>query len=271
MSTAPVALVTGGASGVGLEIARALGADGYAVAILGRSKGRLAQASDALRPDVRNLLALGADVLDEDAVSAAASRVERSFGPVDIAVHAAGACGAMGPTWECAADTWRADVETSVVGAFLLVRRLVPRMVERGNGRFVAVSSYAGVRPAPYMSGYAAGKAALVNLVESLDAELAATGVRAFVLTPGFVWTDMTAALKESPWFPEVAKRQDEVPAERIAALITRIARGEADALSGRFLHVLDDIDDLLARRDELEREDLYAPRLRRLQPRTET
>ena len=132
----------------------------------------------------------------------------------------------------------------------------------------IALNSYAAVRPAPYQSGYAAGKAALASLVDSLDRELAGTGVHAFSVTPGFVLTEMTAAMARTPWFSSLCERDDALPAERVAGLVTRIALGDADPLSGRLLHALDDLDDLLARVHEIEREDLYAPRLRRLQSR---
>ena len=175
------------------------------------------------------------------------------------------------PTWEVEPGLWRADVDTSLLGTFLLVRHLIPRMVARGRGRLIALSSYAAVRPAPHNSGYGAGKAAVVSLVESVDAELAGTGVHAFSITPGFVWTEMTTAMAETPWFSALADRRDALSPELVATLVARIARGDADALSGRFLHALDDLDELVARAAEVEDEELYAPRLRRLQPRSGT
>ena len=142
-------------------------------------------------------------------------------------------------------------------------------MLDRSVGRLIALSSYAAVRPAPHQSGYAAGKAAVVSFVESLDAELSGTGVHAFSVTPGFVQTEMTEAMAATPWFAALAERRDDIPPERVAGLINRIARGDADALSGRFLHALDDLDELVARVVEIEQGELYAPRLRRLQPRS--
>ena len=265
-----VALVTGGGSGVGAEIARALGA-AHAVAIVGRSPERLEAARQSLAADVTDLFALHGDVREDSAVDEIVTRVERELGPVDIAVNAAGVCAALGPTWTVEAARWRADVETSLIGAYTLARRVVPGMIDRGHGRVIALNSYAAVRPAPHQSAYAAGKAALASLVESLDAELAGTGVRAFSVTPGFVRTEMTAMMARTPWFSSLADRTDALPPERVATLVARIARGDADSLSGRFLHALDDLDELLARRQEIEAEDLYAPRLRRLEPQSGT
>jgi NAD(P)-dependent dehydrogenase (short-subunit alcohol dehydrogenase family) len=262
-----VALVTGGGSGVGVEIARGLGTTGHAVAIVGRSEERLSGALEALRQDVPAVYSFRGDVVDEDAIAAIVDEVEGSLGPIEVVVHAAGVCAAMGPTWELDAARWRADVETSLFGFVVLVQRVVPRMLERRRGRLIGLSSYAAVRPAPNNSAYAAGKAGLVSLVESLDAELAETGVHAFCVTPGFVWTEMTSTMAATPWFSALADRRDALPPERVAELIARIARGDADALSGRFLHALDDIDDLLAHVHEIDTDGLYAPRLRRLAP----
>jgi NAD(P)-dependent dehydrogenase (short-subunit alcohol dehydrogenase family) len=239
---------------------------GHAVAIVGRSREHLEVAEASLRDEAVELMTCRGDVRDEDAVDEIVSVVERELGPVEVAVHAAGACAALGPTWEVDGAQWRADVETSLVGAYVLIRRVVPGMIDRRRGRLVAVNSYAAVRPAPHQSAYAAGKAALASLVESLDAELVGTGVRAFSVTPGFVWTAMTTAMADTPWFSNLSDRTDALPPQRFAALVARVARGDADPLSGRFLHALDDLDDLLARTEEIAADDLYAPRLRRLE-----
>jgi NAD(P)-dependent dehydrogenase (short-subunit alcohol dehydrogenase family) len=252
---------------VGLEIARALGADGCAVAIYGRSRERLEAAEESLRGDVSELLTSRGDVLDEDLVDAFVDGVENELGPVDVVVHAAGSSRALGPSWEVDLGQWRSDVDTSLVGGYLVFRRVLPGMVTRGHGRLIALNSYAAVRSAPHNAAYGAGKAALASLVESLEAELEGTGVHAFSVTPGFVRTEMTEAMAETPWFASLAERSDALPAQWVAALVTRIARGDADPLAGRFLHALDDLDDLLAHIAEIERDELYVPRLRRLPP----
>jgi NAD(P)-dependent dehydrogenase (short-subunit alcohol dehydrogenase family) len=260
-----VAVVTGGGSGVGMEIARTLGEEGYAVAILGRSQNRLEEAESLLENAVPHLALYQGDVRDVDAVDAILREVEATLGPIDVVVHAAGVCAALGPTWAVEQPRWEADLDTGVKAAYLLIRRVIPGMIDRGRGRMVAVNSYAAFRPAPNQSGYAAGKAALASLIASLDAELEGTGVRAFSVTPGFVRTAMTSAMAETPWFSALADREDALPPERVARLVARIARGDADRLSGRVLHALDDLDELLARLDEINAEDLYSPRLRRL------
>jgi NAD(P)-dependent dehydrogenase (short-subunit alcohol dehydrogenase family) len=105
-------------------------------------------------------------------------------------------------------------------------------------------------------------------LTEALAASLEGTGVKAFSVAPGFTETEMTRNLVESEagrrWVPEAGKGRV-VDAERSARLIAFLASGAGDELNGRFIHALDDVEDLLLRMDEIRREDLYAPRLRRL------
>ena len=92
------------------------------------------------------------------------------LGPVDVLVNNAGTLAAIAPLAEADADDWWLDVETSVRGAFNCTRAVLPGMLERGRGTIVNVSSYAAIRPSPNTSGYAAAKAALLNLTETLAA-----------------------------------------------------------------------------------------------------
>ena len=157
---------------------------------------------------------------------------------------------------------------TSLAGAYNFCREVVPRMLARGEGRIVNLTSYAGVRPAPYQSGYACAKAAVNSLTESLAAELGPHGLSVFSVAAGFTRTEMTEHLTSSEagrrWLPEVGSGRV-VDAEQTARLIAHLAGGAADELSGRVLHTLDEIDVLLAEIDEIRRDDLYAPRVRRL------
>ena len=122
-----VALVTGGGSGVGLEIARALGVDGHAVAIMGRSRERLAIAKKALHSDVPEVSTFEGDVRDAASVDAVVRGVNDGLGSIDVVVHAAGVSAAIGCTWEVDPLVWRDDLDTSVLGAFVLAQRVVPK------------------------------------------------------------------------------------------------------------------------------------------------
>ena len=263
-----VALVTGASRGIGRATALALAEDGFRVALLARSASGLRETSELVESRGGTALDLVADVTDAEAVHGAVAATEQRLGPVGLLINNAGSLRALGPLWEVWPDDWWADVTTSLGGAYNLCRAVVPDMIARGRGRIVNVTSYAALRPAPHQSGYAGGKAALVALTEALAASLADQGIAVFSVAPGFTATEMTRHLTESDagrrWFPDEGRREP-LDAAATAELIVRLAGGSADALSGRLLHTLDDLDVLLARIDEIRRDDLYVPRLRRL------
>jgi NAD(P)-dependent dehydrogenase (short-subunit alcohol dehydrogenase family) len=263
-----VAVVTGASRGIGRATALALAENGFGVALLARSAEGLRETRELVERDGGTALDLVADVTDAEAVVAGVESAEERLGPIGVLVNNAGSLRALGPLWEVRPDDWWADVMTSLGGAYNLCRAVIPSMIERGRGRIVNVTSYAALRPAPYQTGYASGKAALAALTEALAASLADHGVAVFSVAPGFTVTELTRQLTESDagrrWFPGEADREP-LDAEATAKLIVRLASGSADALSGRLLHTLDDLDVLLAQIDEIRRDDLYAPRLRRL------
>ena len=263
-----VALVTGASRGIGRATAVALAEDGFRVALLARSAAGLRETRELVESRGGTAVDLVADVTDAGVVDYAVATTQRRLGPVDVLVNNAGSLRALGPLWEVRPDDWWADATTSLGGAYNLCRAVVPSMIERGRGSIVNVTSYAALRPAAYQSGYACGKAALAALTEALAASLADAGIAAFSVAPGFTATEMTRQLTESEagrrWFPGEGEREP-LDAASTAELIVRLASGSADALSGRLLHTLDDLDVLLARIDEIRRDDLYVPRLRRL------
>jgi 3-oxoacyl-[acyl-carrier protein] reductase len=263
-----VALVTGGNRGLGRAVALGLGKAGFAVAVAGRSADDLAQTQAQLDGNGVPSVACVADVTDLAAVEHAVAVTEKALGPISTLVNNAGTMLAIGPLWEVDPGNWWTDIETSLGGTFNFCRCVIPGMIARQHGRILNVSSYAGVRAAPYQSGYACGKAALTNLTESLAASLAAYGVQAFTITPGFVDTQLTRQMTTTAdgrrWLPEAGARESLSP-ELFVRLAVTVALGQADVLSGRFLHALDDVSQLLGQVNEIENEDLYVPRLRRL------
>jgi NADP-dependent 3-hydroxy acid dehydrogenase YdfG len=231
---------------------------GAGVAILARSREELERAAKET-----GALPLVADVRDRAAVESALERAQAELGPLDVLVNNAGTLAAIGPLAEADTADWWLDVETTLRGALLCTHALLPGMLERGHGTIVNVSSYAGTRANPYQTGYAAGKAALLSLTESLAAETAGRGVAVFAISPGYVRTAMTDRLRESGWAPN-AGAGGEVDAGRAGELVVFLASGAGDALSGRFLHALDDWEALARHADTIAREDLYVMRLRR-------
>jgi 3-oxoacyl-[acyl-carrier protein] reductase len=250
-----VALVTGGGRGIGAAIAHELAAAGARVALMARTSSQV----ESVARDVGGL-ALVADVRDEGQVRAGLDRAEAELGGVTLLVNNAGAGGAPQPSWEFEPREWWRVFEVNVLGAFLATRAVLPRMIARGGGRVVSVGSGAGYGAPrgvlPLGSCYGASKAALGRFTELLAAEAAPHGVSAFVVSPGYVRSEMTETFPPgSPWTS---------PA-RTARLVRVLASGRADALSGRYIHTEhDDIEDLIRRADEIRAADLQAVRLRK-------
>jgi NAD(P)-dependent dehydrogenase (short-subunit alcohol dehydrogenase family) len=263
-----VALVTGGGRGVGRVIAEALAAEGFAVGVAARTGGEVEEAAAAITAGGGRALALTADVTDPDEVAGALGKAREQLGPIDVLVNNAGTARAIGPVWEVDPDEWWGDVEVSLRGAFACSRAVLPEMLERGSGRILNVSSYVALRPTPYISGYAAAKAAILSLTEAMAASVEGTGVHVFALTPGLFRSELMRHLMSSEagrrWLPGLGEGGRWVEPERVARLAVFFASGEGDAFHGRFLHALDDLDELVARSEEIQRDDLFTPRLRR-------
>jgi NAD(P)-dependent dehydrogenase (short-subunit alcohol dehydrogenase family) len=263
-----VAVVTGAGRGIGRATSLALAQAGFAVGAVSRSPEGLDETHHLLARAEATHVGIVTDVTDREAVREAVSEIVERLGPVSVLVNNAGSLRAIGPLWEVDPVDWWTDVNVSLGGVFACCREVVPAMIDRRAGRIINLVSYAAFRPAPYQTGYAAAKAAVTSLTEGLAASLGSYGVTVFGVAPGFTETEMTRNLIESAagrrWLPQVGKTGVVAP-ERTAHLITQLALGEGDGLSGRIFHTLDELDDLRVRVETIDRDDLYVPRLRRL------
>jgi NAD(P)-dependent dehydrogenase (short-subunit alcohol dehydrogenase family) len=262
-----VAIVTGAGRGVGRAIAESLATAGAAVGLAARSHRELEAVADRLGRAGARALAVPTDVTDRLAVDRLVDAIVQAFGPPDLLVNAAGAWGEVGPVETADADKWWRDVEVNLRGTFLCTRAVLPLMTSRGVGRIVNVSSYAAIAPRPHATAYSASKAAVLRFSDSLAAELEGSGVRVFAVSPGFVRTrlvdDVAASEAGRRYLPELVTRTEALEPERAGYLVAQIAGGRLDPLGGRFLHVLDDVEDLLRRIKEIEEKDLYTLRMR--------
>lgn len=262
-----VAIVTGAGRGIGRTIAEQLAREGAAVALLARSADELDAVVRGLTDEGCAALAQRADVTDVAAVAGAVDAARTTLGEPTLLVNNAGTAGAIGPVTDVEPDAWWDDVRSSLFGSFVVTRAVLPGMLSRRRGRIVNIASYSGIRPSPHLSAYGAAKAALVNFTESIAAESAAEGIRVFALSPGHVRTALVQNILESDegrrWLPQT---RDSMPleAEDSAKLVCRIATGRYDALSGTFLHVLDDVEQLVRDAAEIVAGERYVPRLRR-------
>ena len=221
-------LVTGGNRGIGLAIARRLVAGGDKVTVTSRSG-----------EPVEGLNVVRCDVTDAAAVDAAFGQVEEQQGPVEVLVSNAGVTHDQLLALMKEED-FTAVVDTNLTGAYRVSKRAVRGMMRRRYGRLIFVSSVVGLLGSAGQANYAAAKAGLVGLARSLARELAPRNITANVVAPGFVDTDMTAALSDE----QKAKILDRVPLARyatpdeVAGVVAFLAGADAAYVTGAVIPV---------------------------------
>ncbi len=241
------AFITGAGRGIGANIARRLTEDGWDVVVAARTRAQV----DAVADETGGR-AVALDVTDREAVERAVAEAE----PVELLVANAGMAGDRAPSWEVDPSDWWRVFEVNVLGVHLCCRAVIPGMLERGSGRIVITGSGAAYLPAQGgNTAYPSSKAAVCRYGETLAAELA-DRIPVFFFSPGLVQTELTSwAPDDAPW----------TPPELAPQLVAALATGRYDALAGRYLHAEhDDLDDVLARIDDVRERDLNAIRLRR-------
>lgn len=228
MTTDRVVLVTGGNRGIGRAIAERFVAEGYRVAVTARSG-----------EGPEGTLTVRADVTDAAAVDAAFSEVERELGPIEIVVANAGVTKDT-LLLRMTEDDFDSVVATNLGGAFRVVKRASKGMLRAKWGRVILISSVVGLYGSAGQINYAASKSALVGFARSLTRELGGRGITANVVAPGFIETDMTAALPDDTQ----AEYKKNIPAgrfataEEVAGVVTWIASDDAAYISGAVIPV---------------------------------
>ncbi|HEY8709286.1 MAG TPA: SDR family NAD(P)-dependent oxidoreductase [Burkholderiaceae bacterium] len=178
-----VAVITGGAQGIGYAAAERMLRSGASVVLWDIDAARLAQAENVLATLGPVSTAIVELSLDADIAAATQAAVD-THGRIDILVNNAGITGGNAPTWELAPEVWRRVIEVNLVGPYLTCRAVVPQMVRQGYGRIVNIASVAGKEGNPNASHYSASKAGLIALTKSLAKELATKGVLVNAVSP---------------------------------------------------------------------------------------
>jgi NAD(P)-dependent dehydrogenase (short-subunit alcohol dehydrogenase family) len=253
-----VALVTGAGRGFGKAIAMRLAQAGYAVTLMARTQAEIAAAAAEITASKGRALAVAADVTDAKAVNRAVEETERQLGPLSLFINNAGVPGPFGPLWTVDPDEWWASQEVHIRAPVLFLRAILPGMTQRRSGRIILVSALASRMAAAHLSAYCVGKIAQTRLVEEVALEAGPHGIAAFAIDPGFVFTKLAHDTMSSPeaqrWLPgmvaRLRARQDDPKApaelERCAQRCCDLASGRYDALSGRYMEMSDDLDELL-------------------------
>lgn len=226
------ALVTGGNRGIGLGIATRLLADGYDVTVTSRSGSLGDDAPEGLR-------VVACDVTDPASVDAAFTAAEEAAGPVTVLVANAGVTGDQ-LLMRMSEDEFSSVVDTNLAGAWRVLKRASKAMIRARYGRVVLIGSVVGLYGGPGQANYAASKAGLVGLARSVTRELGSRGITVNVVAPGFIDTDMTAALDEAT----TTRYLGAIPAARfgavddVAAAVAFLVGEQAGYVSGAVVPV---------------------------------
>ncbi|HVZ77987.1 MAG TPA: 3-oxoacyl-[acyl-carrier-protein] reductase [Gemmatimonadaceae bacterium] len=230
--TGRVALVTGSTRGIGRAIAETLAGAGARVAIVGRDQARAQEVAQAISPEARGF---GCDVADIASVTALVEAVEKEFGALDILVNNAGLT-RDNVLFRLKDDDWDAVLDANLRGAFVAIRAAARGMMKRRWGRIINIASVVGLVGNKGQANYAASKAGLIGLTKSVAKELASRNILANVVAPGFIETDMTAAMT-----PEArAALSQQIPLERlgtpadIAGVVAFLASDHAAYVTGQ-------------------------------------
>jgi NAD(P)-dependent dehydrogenase (short-subunit alcohol dehydrogenase family) len=194
MPVSRVAVVTGGASGIGRSIVEQLARQGHRVTIVDRNRAGADEVARSLQEAGCSVGMIAADVGDSAAVRDTMNQVRREMGPIAILVHSAGIC-ALAPLPELSDELFDQTLAVHVRGAFLCSRAVAPDMLAAGWGRIVHITSVAGMNGGgPGLAHYAAAKGGLIGLTKALAQELAPGGITVNAVAPGMIDTPMLRA-----------------------------------------------------------------------------
>jgi NAD(P)-dependent dehydrogenase (short-subunit alcohol dehydrogenase family) len=238
-SPAPVAVVTGGARGIGLAVAEWFLARGYRVALIDIDGETLARTEAALA-DTERVLALNHDVSSPEQVAAATQAVDARFGRIDALVNNAGVA-VFKPILQTSFEEWRHVLGTNLDGAFLCTQAAAPVMLRNGGGSVVNIASISGLRASTLRVAYGTSKGALIHLTKQQACELGDAGIRVNAIAPGPVETAMARQVHStsiiSDYFDAIPLNRYGSPAE-IAEAVGFLCSAAASYINGQVLAV---------------------------------
>lgn len=185
------AIITGGGSGLGKAVAIALANEGVNIGITGRNEENLKNAAEEIKKLGVNAAYSVFSIDDETAVKTGIDALVKDLGGVDILINNAG-IGNFGTLEQMPSETWEQVIKTNLFGVYYAAQAVHPYMKEKGQGDIVNVASTAGLKGGPNMSAYAASKAAVVSLSQSMMAEWRKENIRVITLTPSTIASDMS-------------------------------------------------------------------------------
>ncbi|MEI9476371.1 MAG: SDR family oxidoreductase [Deltaproteobacteria bacterium] len=239
-----VALITGAGRGIGRAIAEGFAGEGADVALVARTEAELEQTAESIRTIGRRTLAIPTDVSDPSSVETLVKMVLAEFGHIDVLINNAGRQPPIGPLVKCDPQDWVQTILVNLVGPMLCCKAVLPDMMERRRGKIINLSGGGATAPRPNFSAYAASKAAIVRLTETLAEEVKPFNIQANAIAPGAINTRMlNEVLAAGKAAGEVAlsqaKRQKESGGdslEKVVALVVFLASDESGGLTGKLI-----------------------------------
>ncbi|OBH18953.1 SDR family oxidoreductase [Mycolicibacter terrae] len=238
-----VAVVTGGASGMGEASCHELGRRGYRVAVLDINDQAAQRVSDDLRSNGATALGIGVDVTDRAIVDDAFAKVRSELGPVAALVTSAGVFG-YSAFADITPQEWARILDVNLTGTFHCCQAALPDMVDAGWGRIVMISSSSAQRGTPFAAHYAASKGAVITLTKSLAREYAVHGITVNNIPPSGIETPMQYQSQAAGYLPPSEQIAANIPlgrlgtADDIAAAVGFLCSQEAGFITGQVLGV---------------------------------
>lgn len=255
-------VITGASRGIGKAISIALAKAGANLTLVARDSEALDRSKEEIEALGGNVLVFAADVTDFGRARSIIAECQTNFGGIDLLINNAGSSTEAGNLWEADFDAvWR-GMEINLKGPLAYSKAALEKMVPRRSGTIINMGSYASIRPLSVNPGYASSKAGLVRLSDSLAASTKEFGIHVFTVSPGLVLTDMT---RDEPHFSKMPPEAWS-PITAICQLVEKLASGDYSQLSGRFIHVKDDLEALVEHASQIESEDLFTLSLRKLE-----
>jgi 2-hydroxycyclohexanecarboxyl-CoA dehydrogenase len=238
-----VAVITGGASGMGLASARRLAAEGRKVALLDLDGGAATAAADEICRTGAVAIGIPVDVTDRPAVDAAIARVRAELGPIEIIVTSAG-FDEFASFTDITPEAWARMIDINLTGTFNCIQAAIPDMLAAGWGRIVTISSSSAQSGANRMSHYVASKGGVVGLTKALAVEFAPSGITVNTIPPGFIDTPMARRAEARGDLPSIDAVAARTPVRRagtpedIAAACAFLCSDDAGYITGQLIGV---------------------------------